>query len=1289
MNAARRMIQTALALAGVLVGVLVLASAPALAAPPEAPSEVYVESVNATGATVRAELNLSSFGGPGTFETGTYEFIYKESKAECEGGSATPPAISLGEGKEKVEEILTGLKTHSEYAICVRITTPGGTAVGPVTKFTPIPPPEAPETSTPNPITGTAATFKGMLNPKNPGEAGTYEFLYRVSSSECKGASATPTASALGNKEEAVSVPVTGLQPGVQYTVCLLARNNAQVTTLGAPVTFATPVAPPAVDGESTSEGTPTSFTLQAQINPNNQSTNYFFEYSTKATGETLEGTVTKINGGTLPGEFGDRGVSGSTGPVLTPGTTYYYRVVARSGTQPPTSGKVESFTTPEVPVTESAVQNGATAVVLKGELNPHGASGKVSYQFYYGTSGTCKVKLTLLEEEEGKTQPGQPSPPVEVAEGKEAHVQYEAQGLEPNLRYTFCLVATNASGGKAEATTEVSAQTARMAPEVSGESFSEVGPTGATLSAQVNTENQESRYHFEYGTSAEFSAGTAKTTPEEVLAPNDVPAPASARLHGLQPATEYHFRLIVTNISDETSEGAQEIFTSLPAESGVGAAPDKRVDEMVTPPENLDSDVYVPYSVENEEFGNGYETTYAFQVAADGNGVVYEAEPNHNGGGESAGNGLGSAFLATRAPQGGWTQISLQPPGRRGTNYFGFSSDLTVGILRSYTDSAVNEESGLPGPPAPSGGYSELYLTTLGSETYDPLDTVKPPNRSSGETQQQTFVSDEGDRHPYPIYAGGSADMSQLLFLANDDLLEGNGSVEKELDQDAKSEVEHGEDNNYLYEWTAEGLHLVDLLPEGKGVAPNAIFGTTQQGNPGVNPPNFANVISSDGSRIFWSTLSANHKPTALYVRENADQPQSSLNAQGECTDSGDACTVQVDKAVGGGGRYWAAASDGSKVFFTKGDLYEYDVNTGVTSDLTPGVEVQGVLGASETGDYVYYADASGKLYVLHESGGEWQAPVTIATLTEEDGTNVGPYAGSLNKTKVGDWIADIGQRTSEVTPNGLGLVFMSDQGLAVQGFPNGAPGHPGQDHVYVYEAADNSLFCASCSQSGEPSSGESYLPVSWNDSHMPTLISEDGDEVFFDSTVALLPQATNHTQDVYEWEREGTGGCATGTGLRGGCIYLLSGGMNPYDSFLIGASANGSNVFMVTRAQLAPEDQNENDDVYDARAEGVRPLNPPECTGTGCQGIPGAPPVFATPSSVTFAGVGNFEPPVPTKATVKGKAKPLTQAQKLKAALRSCKKQKHKIKRESCEAQARKRYGSKKTKKSTKGRK
>jgi hypothetical protein len=96
---------------------------------------------------------------------------------------------------------------------------------------------------------------------------------------------------------------------------------------------------------------------------------------------------------------------------------------------------------------------------------------------------------------------------------------------------------------------------------------------------------------------------------------------------------------------------------------------------------------------------------------------------------------------------------------------------------------------------------------------------------------------------------------------------------------------------------------------------------------------------------------------------------------------------------------------------------------------------------------------------------------------------------------------------------------------------------------------------------------------------------------------------------------------------------------------------------------------------DLYDVRINGgIGSVTPPQCTGTGCQGIPGAPPIFATPSSVTFEGVGNFPPP--SGNTVKAKAKGLRNAQRLKAALKVCRRDRAKRKRRACEAGAHAKY-------------
>jgi hypothetical protein len=184
----------------------------------------------------------------------------------------------------------------------------------------------------------------------------------------------------------------------------------------------------------------------------------------------------------------------------------------------------------------------------------------------------------------------------------------------------------------------------------------------------------------------------------------------------------------------------------------------------------------------------------------------------------------------------------------------------------------------------------------------------------------------------------------------------------------------------------------------------------------------------------------------------------------------------------------------------------------------------------------------------------------------------------------------------------------------------------------------------------------------------------------VFFDSEVPLVPGDTNGVQDVYEWELDGVGSCRES----GGCVFLLSGGKSPSASWFLDAGVSGGDVFIATRAELVAQDQNENFDVYDARVGGVEAHPGGGCSGAGCQGVPPAPPSFATPASVTYAGVGNLSPfpSEPPKPLVK--PRPLTRAQKLAKALKACHAKHNARKRVLCEAHARKLYAASKAKKS-----
>jgi hypothetical protein len=936
------------------------------------------------------------------------------------------------------------------------------------------------------------------------------------------------------------------------------------------------------------------------------------------------EDPVDVFGGGTLSGSYGV-GVSEASGEVFVANVGGSTVNVFDAGEKPiaPSTGKAASV-------------SGGTAT-LAGTLN----TGDSEYYFEYNSGGSCAG--------------GEQSPPET---GPVGSVSLPVTGLAPHTLYTFCLVAANAYGDTPG--TGVQFETLSVKPLVEEESFTEAGDRSAGVTARVNVENSESTYYYEYGTASELTAGRSMETPVASIAVNGGPVAAPALLTGLEPNTEYEFHIVLTNVEGEVAEGTNTVVNTLPA--GIHGLPDGRVDEMVTPPSNEDADVYVPEAVNFENLGEGITTEFPFYVASNGEAVAYQADPTSNDDAHEGGHGLGDQYLARHLSGGGWSQVSIQPRSRQATIYQGFSSDLSAGVLVSGNSGGNESEApALPGGAvAPGDGVRVLYKRVLGEENYQPLFTMTPPNRSGYAAEVPNYGSAPG-----PVYAGGSKDLSVTFFEGDDALIEGQGIIERELQEDVKREIKEGVEHNYLYGSENSRLSLVNILPDGK-VAPDATFGGPALGRTRYNPPDFSNVVSGDGQHAFWTDLVSH----LLYVRENP----MSITAR----------TVQIST---GQAQFWTATPNGEYVFYTEGAIgaqklmrfnfekLEVSIKSGDTEgqalleareELTgENSNMQGVVDVSDDGKYVYFI-ADG---VLADGATEGQpniyliqngAPTRfVTTLSLEDIGLVSPFQylteGGPGFEEVGDLQPSLGHRTAEVTPNGSGLVFMHGSG------------------VYVYEANVNKVFCVSCNSNGGTNA---FLPISWSFTFMPTWISENGNRVFFDSGIPLVGTATDGKQNVYEWEREGEGSCRESVGSSGGCIYLLSGGTSGTASWLIGSDASGDNVFIVTRAQLTPEDGNHSYNLFDARVGGVEPVAPPACTGTGCQGVPSPPPTFATPPSVTFDGVGNFPPPSPVSA-VKTKTKPLTRAEKLTKALKACAKDKQSRKRAVCKADARKRYG------------
>jgi hypothetical protein len=206
----------------------------------------------------------------------------------------------------------------------------------------------------------------------------------------------------------------------------------------------------------------------------------------------------------------------------------------------------------------------------------------------------------------------------------------------------------------------------------------------------------------------------------------------------------------------------------------------------------------------------------------------------------------------------------------------------------------------------------------------------------------------------------------------------------------------------------------------------------------------------------------------------------------------------------------------------------------------------------------------------------------------------------------------------------------------------------------------------------------------------YQPRYLSDSG-RLFFNTVNALVPQDVNGTQDVYEYDplglegSEGKSVCEASSpafsAASGGCVSLISSGSSNQESAFMDASESGDDVFFLTSAKLSPLDVDTSRDIYDAHVcTTAEPCitfpnvqSPPCTTEASCKAAPTPQPsIFGSPSSQTFQGLGNPA----AVAAVKAKAKPLTRAQKLAAALKVCKR-KPKKQRAGCEKTAHKRYG------------
>jgi hypothetical protein len=268
---------------------------------------------------------------------------------------------------------------------------------------------------------------------------------------------------------------------------------------------------------------------------------------------------------------------------------------------------------------------------------------------------------------------------------------------------------------------------------------------------------------------------------------------------------------------------------------------------------------------------------------------------------------------------------------------------------------------------------------------------------------------------------------------------------------------------------------------------------------------------------------------------------------------------------------------------------------------------------------------------------------------------------------------------RPAQATPDGQHLVFLSSAKLTANDESRHVP------QLFEYDAGEESLTRVSIGQARLYNHNGNVavfhdapqIPVqSFNGADLPTTpmfhlaVSADGGRVFFTSAAGLTPQAKSGSSSVYEY-REGN-------------VYLVSDGLDSSETAgmptvqLFGTDPSGSDALFLSADPLVPQDGATQVALYDAREEGgfLAPLIAAECEGEACRGPSGATPQLQPAGSANQAGGDNLAPPA-SKPIVK--PKPLTRAQKRDKALKACRAKRNKTKRVACEAQARRKYGTK----------
>jgi len=812
--------------------------------------------------------------------------------------------------------------------------------------------------------------------------------------------------------------------------------------------------------------------------------------------------------------------------------------------------------------------------------------------------------------------------------------------GLAPATTYHFRLVASNAGGSDSKEATSTFTTQALAPPVVSIDPVVTFTATTAHFSGHVDSAGTDpasaANWHFQCTPDCPGLA-------EGSVPADDIGHEVEADATGLQPNTTYQVELVASNGGGPSSDAASfqtpavgPAVRTYPAFALAGGT--KALLGGTVNPNNSATDYWIEYGptapgpvtypnkaplpappgasagsggapvfVTEELQGLAPAASYHYRLVAEnsvgevqGDDVVFETAPAPATPLSCPNSKLRAETTSTALP-GCRAYEMTTPPDKNGGDANGVAASSAdanrvgyysfAGFGDAHANSTINTYMAERGPsgwashsmeppyvstglPGTQGGYviadfSADLSKTVSFNRSGPEPLVQNVFQSSedGSTRWVTAPTVAGAPIQEKFYVGRSADASHIVFESLQDFSDG------EADEGA-------------WEWV-DGQ--VRPIPDGHlGTGINA-SNTAATGFIGALPE--PTVVSADGSRIFLEGGSQD-----VIVREDGTVTRILSLSQRSGSDEGQS---PAEPAF-----YRGAAVDGSRAYFVTeaqltddapvgGGLYSYNLETDVLSFIGRGERVL----ISADGRRVYFTSteqlvpgrgvAGGRnLYTVDDEGNGLDF---VATLAADD--DVGPDTNQIPS------------RNIAATPDGENFAFQSSERLTA--FDNA-----GHKELYLYDVAEGSLRCVSCAPDSDDIGDASLNALKGR----PRGLADDGSQVLFQTSAALVPEDVNGRLDVYLYDE--------------GQLSLISTGTSKYDSESGDISPSGGDIFFVTRDSLVGQDiDGGSRDVYDARVDGgfPAPAPPQTCEGESCQGQAGAPPVFSTPATASFSGKGN----------------------------------------------------------------